>query len=309
MAHPLVSIVIPTRGRAALLGGLFDALERQSSDDWEAVVVIDGDIDDSESVVLSASKTLPVRPIVFEANRGRAAALNAGFDAAGGDVLVRCDDDLVPGPDFVRGHAAAHEGRRVGVVGLYRNIYPDTAYARAYGRGWDEQFRREAYQADGARAWRYWAGNCSVTQDSWHEVGEYDTAFRSYGWEDVDWGYRLHRAGVPVVIEPTLEVDHLGPSVTTEKRAERAYYAGAAKRRFEAKHDIQVSPRTPASTWDRTVSVVRRSLDEKSITRFGRGLDRSAALMPDPVARKAIALLVEASSVAGYRSGETHGAI
>ena len=75
----------------------------------------------------------------------------------------------------------AHAGKRAGVVGLYRNVYPDTAYARIYGRDWDRRFRQEAYQVRADQLWRYWAGNVSVTRETWEEVGPYDTSFRAYG--------------------------------------------------------------------------------------------------------------------------------
>lgn len=300
--HPSVSIVIPTRGGARHLPVLLDALSRQSDSDWEAVVVVDGDVDGSEQVVRRAAAELPVRAVVFPENRGRAAALNAGFEAANGDVLVRCDDDMVPGPDYVRHHAAAHDGRDVGVVGLVRNTYPDTAYARVYGRDWDERYRRDAYRVDASETWHYWAGNCSVTRRLWTRVGPYDTAFRSYGWEDVDWGYRLTRTGVPVVLDPLLETEHRGPAATATARAQRAFYAGAAKRVFDDKHGIPPTAHAQRSAWDRTVLTLQHGLDEQRIARLGPMVDRAAAVLPRPIARKAVALLVEASASAGRRS-------
>ena len=306
---PLVSIIVPSRGGATHLSGLFEALRHQSLDDWEAVVVLDGDIDNSEAVVRHAARELPIRLVVFEANRGRSAALNAGFREASGEVLVRCDDDMVPDPDYVRNHAATHDGARVGVVGLSRNIFPDTAYARAYGRRWDEEYRRDAYNVAAAGTWHYWAGNCSVTRASWDSIGPYDTAFRSYGWEDVDWGYRLSKTGVPIVIERSLEVDHLGPAATASRRAQRAFYAGAAKRRFEAKHALTTTQGPGNSAWDRAVMMVQQKLNEERIVRLGSLLDRSAAALPRPISHKAIALLIEASSMAGHRASATHGEI
>lgn len=300
--HPLVSIVVPTRGGATHLPVLLDALSRQSDSNWEAVVVVDGDVDGSEQVIQRAAVDLPVRAVVFPENRGRSAALNAGFETASGDVLVRCDDDMVPGPDYVRHHAAAHEGRDVGVVGLVRNTYPETAYARVYGRDWDERYRRDAYRADASETWHYWAGNCSITRRLWSRVGPYDTTFRSYGWEDVDWGYRLARAGIPVVLEPRLETEHRGPAPTAAARAQRAFYAGAAKRLFDDKHGIEPVIVPPRSAWDRAVLGVERTLDEQRIAKMGPVVDRAAAVLPRPVARKAVALLVEASAAAGRRS-------
>ncbi len=304
-----MSIVVPSRGGAGHLPRLFEALARQSLDDWEAVVVLDGDVDDSSAVVRLAAKELPVRLVVFDDNQGRPAALNAGFRAAKGDVLVRCDDDMVPGPNYVENHARAHEERDVGVVGLVRNVYPDTSYARAYGRAWDARYRRDAYRVDPAETWRYWAGNCSVTRRLWERVGPYDTAFRSYGWEDVDWGYRLSRTGVPIVLDPRLETEHRGPAATTAARAQRAFYAGAAKRRFDSKHGMVPASGTQRSAWRSAVMGLQLGLDEKRVTRLGRAVDRAAMFLPRPLAHKAVALVVEASSEAGQRISAAGDAI
>ena len=177
MPAPSLSVIVPTRGGASRLPVLLDALAAQELDEpWEVVFVLDGDIDGSSAVVDMAAEDLPVRRMTFDSNRGRSAALNAGFAESSGRVMVRCDDDLVPGPDFLSRHLAAHADREVGVVGLYRNIYPETTYARVYGRAWDLRFRKDAYRVPPDGTWRYWAGNVSVRRDVWERVGPYDTA-------------------------------------------------------------------------------------------------------------------------------------
>ena len=45
------SVVIPSRGGAQRLPRILDALVAQQGSVWEAVVVLDGDIDDSAAVV------------------------------------------------------------------------------------------------------------------------------------------------------------------------------------------------------------------------------------------------------------------
>ena len=138
---------------------------------WEVVVVLDGDIDGSRTVLDSYAECLPLKIVEFVTNSGRSAALNAGFARAKGSVLIRCDDDLVPDAHYVSRHAAHHEGDPVGIVGLYQNVFPPTRYARVYGQPWDTQYRREAYAVPPDMTWRYWAGNCSVTRNTWERIG------------------------------------------------------------------------------------------------------------------------------------------
>jgi len=306
----VISVVVPSRGGAQRLPLLLDLLAAQTQPNWEAVVVLDGDIDDSASVLERYAAHGPVRSIVLPENRGRPTALNVGFEAASGEVLLRCDDDLAPRPDYLAGHVAAHAGGPRGVIGMCRNVFPETTYAAVYGRPAYERLRAAAYAAAADQRWRYWGGNVSVDRDSWRLVGPYDESFRGYGWEDVDWGYRLAQAGVQLVVDPALETDHFVAATTTAGRALRAYYSGSARRRFEAKHGTQVlAGGRSFDPWSLAVSATARLMTERVIGTVGRTVDRAAERLPAPLAEKAIALLVEAGAQAGYRRRDASGAI
>jgi glycosyltransferase involved in cell wall biosynthesis len=309
MSEARVSVVVPSRGGAARLPVLFEALAKQDfADPWEVVVVLDGAVDESARVIDRYAEQIPVRCIELEHNMGRSAALNAGFAEATGDILVRCDDDLVPSASYLSLHATAHRAGPVGAVGLYRNVYPDNSYARAYGRDWDVRFRQQAYSTRNEQRWRYWAGNVSVSRDTWASVGPYDTSFRSYGWEDVDWGYRLHRLGIPVILEPGLETVHRIAATTTVTRSQRAFYAGAAKRQFEKKHDISPSDSGPG-TWNSIVRVTASRLNEQRVSKVARVVDSLTPRLPPGAARKLIALSVESAATAGYGQASNEGLI
>lgn len=314
MRAPAVSVVVPSRGGAQRLPRLMASLQAQTDRDWEAVVVLDGDVDGSEDVLAPWQDKLPLRVVAFPENRGRPAALNAGFAAAGGRVLVRCDDDLTPKPDYVARHAAGHTGPRQGVVGMCRNVFPETAYARVYGRPAYTRLRDASYAAPPEVRWRYWGGNVSVDRETWDLVGPYDESFRGYGWEDVDWGYRLTRAGIPIVVDPGLETDHHVAATTTEDRTLRAYYSGSARHRFEAKHGTTVLAPSPRGgrvrdPWTAAVSTLAALLDERRTGVAGRTADRAIGRLPAAVGGKLVALLVEAGSLAGYRRADAGGAI
>jgi len=309
---PTASVIVPSRGGAERLPTLFSSLVDQTTSDWEAIVVLDGDIDSSAFVVESWTDRIPVRSIVFSENRGRAAALNAGFAAATGEVLIRCDDDLRPLPEYIESHVKRHTAGPVGVVGLCRNHFPPTPYARVYGEPADVNFRRDAYAAPPAQRWRYWAGNVSTTRQVHDLVGEYDTGFRAYGWEDVDWGHRLHALGLPVTLAPELETPHHVAATTTVGRTQRAYYSGAARIRFEEKHGADVlSPATTrAGLWDRAVRISAARMTEDRLAHVSAFVDRGLPRVPAPLGQKAVALLVESAALAGHcSSGDTRHAI
>lgn len=300
------TLVVPTRGGAARLPVLFDALAAQTHAEWDAIVVVDGDIDNTAAVV-EAYAHLPIRAIVLPENRGRVTALNTGFDAATGNVLIRCDDDFEPSPGHVAAHIDAHERRECGVVGLPLNIAPENAYMRAYGRSADERGRADAYATAPEERWRLWGGNTSVTRDVYRRVGGFDTRYRGYGWEDLDFGYRLHQLAIPIELVREAEVRHHMASVSTRIRAGRAYRSGEARARFERLHGAVVSrPGSPAeeSAWNRAVRGLAKRLTPERTEHLSAVVDTVLPVLPTPVGRKAVALTVEAAGRAGLENAK-----
>lgn len=300
---PSVSIVVPSRGGVERLPRLLESLRSQSCQDFELIVVVDGDIDGTQSY-LETQSTLAVHPIVFPRNRGRAAALNAGFAHATGQILTRCDDDLELPAHYIATQITWHQNALGGAVGLCRNVYPPTAYSRAYGVPMDHLGRAAAYAAPAQETWRHWGANVSVPRQLFDKVGPYDVAYRGYGWEDADWGWRLHALGYPIEIRPELEALHHVASTTTAVRARRSLYSGAARHTFTAKHGDAMLPgldSSPTGLWSRTVHLVAGPLNERRVQSTSEIIDRVLPVVPAPVARKLVALMVEASNIAGYR--------
>ncbi|KHL05017.1 glycosyltransferase family 2 protein [Sinomonas humi] len=314
MSRLAASVVIPTRGGAARLPVLLATLAAQETDDFEVVPVVDGDIDGSEEVLRSWADRLNLKPVIFPENRGRAAALNAGAAAAAGRIIIRCDDDLEPRSDFIAGHVARHSTQRCGVVGLTTNALPDTAYARAYGRKANARAIAGALALPAKRTWRLWSANVSVPAAVHSRLGGYDGRYRRYGWEDVDFGYRLHRAGFPIVVAPELIAVHHGASTTTAVRAVRALHSGAARETFLALHgqaalrefDGARSARKPglwdrSGLWDRVVTTSSTFTTERTLRAYGAAADSAASWLPAALAEKLIALAVESAGIAGVR--------
>lgn len=296
------SVVIPSRGGAMRLPVLLEALAAQTHPDWEAIVVVDGDIDGSAAVIERYAH-LPVRCIVLPENKGRVTALNTGFGAANGTVLIRADDDFEPAPGHVAAHVAAHADVECGAIGLPLNIARDNAYMRAYGYDADRRGRESAYAAPADDRWRHWGGNTSVTRTIFDRVGGFDDRYRGYGWEDVDFGYRVHALGYPIVMVPDAEVRHHMASIDTRTRATRAYASGLARSRFEQIHSVVTSASEPNSVWERLTRRVADHLDAESTSTTAGFVDRLLPAMPRPVGRKAVALVVESAARAGSNAG------
>lgn len=308
-------MIIPSYQGARRLPIVLSALAAQETEvAFDVVVAIDGDVDGSAAAVseLAAARQLDITVVVLERNEGRPAALNAGFAAARGRVLIRCDDDLVPGPDFVDRHCRLHVDEDAAVIGLYRNVMAENPYWIAWGADAAQRFNEGAMAAPAPERWRYWAGNCSVTRTLFDRVGPYDGAFRSYGYEDADWGYRADQAGGRFIIDPGLETEHRVPSTTTAERSARAFWSGSASTRFTAKHGSVLpraarSCRPTALAWDALVwsgSFVDEADDARQ---RGVRIDRVLERIGPRLGRKLVAWSVESAARAGARSGQDHG--
>ena len=92
-----VSVVIVTKDRPHLIGGLFEALAIQTVAPDE-VVVVDNDSRASYASVFDAWRTrLPLRTFV-ETTQGIPAARNRGIRESRHEIIAFADDDCVPEP-------------------------------------------------------------------------------------------------------------------------------------------------------------------------------------------------------------------
>ncbi|GAB3052676.1 hypothetical protein GCM10027053_10950 [Intrasporangium mesophilum] len=310
MSEATASVVVPTYSGAHRLPALLDALSEQDfADSWEVVVALDGVHDETPELLEEYAARLPLRTVVSVAPRGLCATLNAGYAAARGHVLIRCDDDLSPASDMVRRHVAWHESTTspVGVIGLTRDLFDDTPYASSYGRPANERHLAAAYARDPDRRWMHWAAHNSLTRESWERVGGFDTRFRYR--EDGDLGLRLHQSGVSIVIDPALEIGHRGPATSARARASRAFVSGSSRRLFEAVHPESGSGEgSPdgkrAGAWHAATAAVGELVRTPSgFGRLGALLDRAPDWVPSRMRGRLIALAVEAAGRAGYRHG------
>ncbi len=301
-----VSVVVPSHQGEQRLPTLLAALaDQETHRKWELIVVLDGSSDASAEVVKGWTHRLPITLIDRRDNRGRSATLNEGFARTKFEVLIRCDDDLVPAPGWMESFGrTVEQDPTMGVIGLYRNEYPATPYARVYGRYADARFRSEAYEFPKDRRWTYWAGNCAIHRDYWDLVGEYDAeTFASYGYEDIDWGYRLIQSGAGISLVPELETAHNVAAVTTEIRLKRAFQSGLAKARFEHKHRLDEPSRKGHDPWTLAVRAGSQLRGQQAYEQVGRRIDGLLNRVPDSGGRRIIDLAIEAAHESGHRAG------
>jgi glycosyltransferase involved in cell wall biosynthesis len=97
---PFISVLLPVYNGAATIGPALDSLVTQDypADRYEVIVVNDGSTDDTARVVADRQN---LRYIELPHNMGISPALNAGLDAARGEILVIFNDDCLAAPDYL----------------------------------------------------------------------------------------------------------------------------------------------------------------------------------------------------------------
>ena len=100
-----VSIVVPLLNEDESLSELCAWIERVVTAhhfSYEIILVDDGSTDESWQVIETLSEANPqIKGIKFQRNYGKSAALNEGFKAAKGDVVITMDADMQDSPDEI----------------------------------------------------------------------------------------------------------------------------------------------------------------------------------------------------------------
>jgi glycosyltransferase involved in cell wall biosynthesis len=226
---PQCSVVIPTYNRVELLRHTLESLTKQRLPlgSFEVLVVDDGSSDTTAAMVDGYRQRLNLR-YFFQPDEGwrSAAARNVGIAQAEAEVIVFIDSGVLAHSGFLEAHLASHRAS-AGPLAVIGYVYgmngdneaaeriiatvdvndPDASIARMHARCMHLDVREEFYERYGddfaglPAPWpMFWAANVSVRTDRLRAVGAFDESFDRWGGEDIDLGYRLHRAGTTFVL-------------------------------------------------------------------------------------------------------------
>jgi glycosyltransferase involved in cell wall biosynthesis len=301
LAPRQISVVIPTRNRAALLDESLASLAAQTaSGGFEVIVVSDGSTDDTTAV---CDRWAGQMPLVFVESpaAGISVAKNIGVDAATAPLLLFFDDDDVADPNLVARHLEMHRlyplehvavlghtdwsprlevtevMRFVTEVGCYLFGYPHLRSGQAY----DYRF--------------FWGGRSSCKRSLLVRAGGFRPEF-TFGSEDIEAGFRICRmlvrerqprpagdSAAPaavervamVVVYDSLARQHVIRPLTYDEFCQRCERQGRSQWQFASFYD---DPR--AAEWCGTVDARRRweKVRDRLPTQVARVRDLEAGL-------------------------------
>lgn len=223
-----LSIIIVSWNVQHDLRACLDSLRANGETPHEVIVV---DNASHDGTIAMLQQDFPdVRLIANSDNRGFAAANNQGLAVATGQFLLLLNPDtLVPegGLGTLVSFASAHP--EAGVVGprllnadgslqhscrrfptvwaaLFRHTFLGRFFPNAH---WQREYLMSDWVHDAPREVDWVSGACLlIRREAFTQVGGLDEAFY-WGSEDVDYCYRMHRAGWKVLYAPQPAVTHL----------------------------------------------------------------------------------------------------
>jgi biofilm PGA synthesis N-glycosyltransferase PgaC len=121
-AWPSVSVIVPARDAASVLGNCVRSIGRTRYSRYEVILVDEGSTDSTAELMASFAAADPRIKVVRQPGRGRAAARNLGVRHAAGDVLMFVDADAIFSRCTVDAMLQGFEDRHTGAV--YGNDSP-----------------------------------------------------------------------------------------------------------------------------------------------------------------------------------------
>src|SRR5437773_8758903 len=244
--RPLISVVIPTFNRAAMLSATLESFAAQSISKYryEVVVVDDGSKDTTADVCRDFAARIQLSHRYID-NSGISAAKNTGIMASRGKILLFFDDDDVADFHLLEEHIKAHERHpqeNVAVLGytawaptlsitpLMRYVTETGRFLFAYGDLRDGQMLDFTY---------FWGGRSWCKRSFLAKHGVFNREFRTII-EDMELAYRLSKFGFHVVFHRAA-VSYMTRPLTFEGFCDRCERQGEALFLFSQLHDDPVA--------------------------------------------------------------------
>jgi glycosyltransferase involved in cell wall biosynthesis len=228
-----VSVVIPTRNRAAYLSVALASIRAQELGEPFELIVVD---DASEDGTAQEAALAGARYIRHDRPLGPNAGRNAGIRAARSDLIVLVDDDVAAPPGWLR--ALVDGSRRhpdADVLGGPIRACFDGPAPRGCGRESPPITTLDLGPED-REAEAVWSANLALRRGAWERVGPFPEGV-PVGGDEEEWTVAVRRSGgrIVYVADAGLEHRRVGADARLRALARSAYGRGRSVRAWDVR--------------------------------------------------------------------------
>ncbi|MBB4041496.1 glycosyltransferase involved in cell wall biosynthesis [Microvirga flocculans] len=194
----LISIIMPTRNRAAIIADAIVSVLMQSYENWELLVIDDASDDQSTETVVKQFDDARIKYFRLSAQAGRSEARNAGLQRSSGRVICYLDDDDQWDPDclLILLNQMRSQGTRMAYAAhvMWEKFDPDARLGQAFRGVRFAPFNRSLLENTNYISLITLIHDRSLIED----VGCFDTSLKRH--EDWDFVLRMTEVGRPIAI-------------------------------------------------------------------------------------------------------------
>jgi len=198
-----VSIVIPVYNGGESFRRCLRSLLAADPPPKETIVVADGDTDGSWRI----AEEHGLNVLRLPTSGGPARARNMGARSAEGDVLFFVDADVTIPPDAIHQVAAVFQNDQ-DVAAIFGS-YDDEPFEKSFLSQYKNLLHHYVHQTAKENASTFWSGCGAIRRDVFLAMGGFDESYRNPSVEDIEFGYRLQKAGYTIRLLKGLQVKHL----------------------------------------------------------------------------------------------------
>ncbi len=234
-----ISVVIGSYNQVDKIKRVIDGFLKQSCTCTFEVIVVDSNSTDDTKKFFDSIHS---RGLSFELNfvqcdnpNGKSQARNVGVQLSKSEIIVVTDADMIPDSQFIQSHFDAH--RHSNELSCFEGLaYNLDSYDWPPHMPLNKTQVPEKYKAGDQLDWYYFlTGNVSFPKSLFIVEGGFSEDFKNYGWEDLEFGYRLKKRDVPLYYLPAAINFHYHV-ITDEEKADRKYVMGQSAQIFINKH-------------------------------------------------------------------------
>ena len=201
--EPVVSIIIPVHQHANEFKTCLESLSKISYSNYEIIVIADGPAEKQ----VQLAKKYSAKILQIETPCGPAKARNLGAKTAKGDILFFTDSDICIYPETIEVvvRILKKNNNLAAVIGSY----DDEPAAPNFFSQYKNLFHHYVHQSSKSEASTFWTACGGIRKDIFWKIDGFNETYQHPSIEDIEFGYRLKKAGYSIRLEKSLLVKHL----------------------------------------------------------------------------------------------------